>query len=210
MRLLQRFPSVPSRKSGVRRQRPATSVQGFTLVELMVSIAVLSIIVSLAAPSFAETIAANRLTTQADALKAALSLAHAEAVRRAQPVTLRATDADNFLKGWNVFPDADADGSPAGATNDADGRPLQAIGAAKGAGTAGRVTRSAAPAPFTYTSASDAARARVTFNSRGALISGSPAFFRLCDPKNPAVKGRIVQVNVVGKSSIDSNSVACN
>ena len=128
-----------------RRHRPSPKPRGFTLVELMVSIAVLGVIVSLAVPSFAELIAANRLTTQADSLKVALSLAHAEAMRRAQPVTLLSNDASTYSKGWSVFPDADANGSAANPPNATDGLPVQVAAAFKGTATTTRVR--AVPCP---------------------------------------------------------------
>lgn len=61
--------------------------RGFTLLELMVTIAVLAIVVSLAAPSFRETIAANRARAASDALVSALSLARLEAVKRGKYVS---------------------------------------------------------------------------------------------------------------------------
>ena len=65
------------------------------------------------------------------------------------------------------------------------------------------------PAPFTYTTATDADRMRVIFTSRGAMASGEAAFFKVCDPAKPGVKGRIVQVNVVGRTSLDTASASC-
>lgn len=203
-------PPRPVTASTRRRFAPSTRPKGFTLVELMVCVAVLGVVVSLAAPSFAETIAANRLTTQTEALRGALSLARAEAVRRAQPVTLRSNDAETYSKGWSVFPDADANGAASSATDTADGLPLQVTAAFKGNGKTSRVTRSAGAAPFAYSAATGSDRIRVTFNSRGAVSSGDATFFRVCDSANSAVKGRIVQVNAVGKISLDATSVSCS
>ncbi|WP_372015317.1 GspH/FimT family pseudopilin [Pseudoxanthomonas sp. 10H] len=62
--------------------------RGFTLVELMVTVAVLAILVGLATPSFTSVINSNRLTSQANEFMADLQLARSEAVRRNRTVRL--------------------------------------------------------------------------------------------------------------------------
>ncbi len=183
---------------------------GFTLIELMVTVTVLGVLLSLAAPSFTTLIANNRITTETNELMGAFNLARAEAIRRAQPVTVRSSDNDNYAKGWNVFPDANGDGSAASATDTADGLPLRVTSAFNGSAAIARVTRSAAPAPFSYSTTTANDRMYVTFTSRGAVNATGAAFFRVCDPRHPSIKGRIVQVNVVGKVTLDSTSVACS
>ena len=59
---------------------------GLTLIELLVSIAVLAVLTSLAAPSFTSYIDRTRLTTAVDALNADLQLARSEALRTNQTV----------------------------------------------------------------------------------------------------------------------------
>ncbi|WP_312914436.1 GspH/FimT family pseudopilin [Stenotrophomonas sp.] len=68
------------------------SSSGFTLVELMVTIAVLAIIASIAAPAMQGLIRANRLTATTNELVTALQLARTEAVRRNAPVTVCASN----------------------------------------------------------------------------------------------------------------------
>lgn len=57
-------------------------------MELMITLAVLAILLSLAVPSFTSVINANRLTAQANELVADLQLARTEAIRRNQRVTV--------------------------------------------------------------------------------------------------------------------------
>lgn len=56
--------------------------RGFTLIELMVTLAVLAIIVGIAAPSFATLVQGNRSATVSQELLGALQLARSEAVKR--------------------------------------------------------------------------------------------------------------------------------
>ncbi|HKX43450.1 MAG TPA: GspH/FimT family pseudopilin [Burkholderiaceae bacterium] len=185
--------------------------RGFTLVELMVTLTVLAILLSLAAPSFSTLVASNRITTEANELIGTLNLTRAEAIRRAQAVTMRSDNNDNYAKGWHVFPDGDVtDGAPANPATGTDGQTLRVASAFSGTATITRVTRSAPPAPFTYTTTTATDRMYVTFTSRGAINATAAAFFRICDPSNPTVKGRIVQVNVVGKITLDDTNATCS
>lgn len=72
--------------TGVRRRDAAmfrpTSRRGFTLVELMVTVAVAAILLTIAVPSFNRIINANRLSTAANEMVGALNLARMEAIKR--------------------------------------------------------------------------------------------------------------------------------
>jgi type IV fimbrial biogenesis protein FimT len=191
-----------------RRRRAAP--RGFTLIELMVTLTVLAVLLSLAAPSFSRLVAGNRIAMRANDLVGALNVARTEAIRRAQGVTLRSADADDYAKGWTVFPDADLSGTAGSASDESDGKVLTQTAAFSGTPTIKRVTRSGTAPSFTYAASTSSDRIYLVFTSRGAIKASAPAFFRICDPANTSVAGRIVQVNLVGKVTQDSTGASCS
>lgn len=87
---------------------PRQLLTGFSLIELMVVIAIVAIMAGLAAPSFTDMLRRNRLSAAASALQVSLSLARSEAVRRGADarVTVAAnTTAGVWTNGWTVFID---------------------------------------------------------------------------------------------------------
>lgn len=100
--------------------RPAR--RGVTLVELVVTLAVLAILVALAAPGLQGFVASRAAGGGADDLQAALRAARAEALKRGQSVALCATDdpnasdpdcngSEDWSKGWLAFVDVAANGT---------------------------------------------------------------------------------------------------
>lgn len=74
---------------------------GFTLIELMMTVALAAIVLALAAPSLRDLVQNNRVTAHANALAGALALARSEAVRRGGPTSVCA-DAAGWQQGWSV------------------------------------------------------------------------------------------------------------
>lgn len=68
---------------------------GFTLVELMITIAVAAILLMIAVPSFRNIINSNRLTTAANTMVNALSTARMEAIKRNASTQLCSDSASN-------------------------------------------------------------------------------------------------------------------
>ena len=95
--------------------------RGFTLVELLVVLAVGSILLAIAVPSYAFLVNTSRLAAATNDLVAALQLARSEAVKRGVQVTVCKTgnvqsttptcDATaNWHQGWLVFADGGTSG----------------------------------------------------------------------------------------------------
>lgn len=84
------------------------STRGFTLIELMITVAILAITVSLAAPAFRELLVAQRMRSVAYDMTSDLVLARSEAVKRGQNVTI-APQASGWQAGWTVRVPSTAD-----------------------------------------------------------------------------------------------------
>ncbi len=93
-------------------------LQGFTLTELMITLAILAILLAFALPSFEEITVQNRLATESNRLLSALTLAHSEAVKRNRRVVIcesnngsSCTGNGNWREGWLLFVDNNNNGN---------------------------------------------------------------------------------------------------
>lgn len=91
---------------------------GFTIIEAMVTIAILGIVTAIAAPSVAALMASNRLSSSANETLGAMMLARSEAFRTGrQVVVCKSSDSSScsasasWADGWIVFVDDDASGA---------------------------------------------------------------------------------------------------
>lgn len=169
-----------------------TKQTGFTLIELMVTIAVLAILLSIAIPSFQNMVLNNRIAAQANQVITALNYARSEAVKRAAPATVCSTNggaacagSKDWSTGWLVFADADGDG-----TVDAGETVLRVWPALGGSNTLNAGTN-----------------LRITFTATGVATSFND-IFRLCD-KRGKDEARAVAINVMGRSYVQKGTTQC-
>ena len=80
---------------------PLHASRGFTLLELMVVVALLAIISTLAAPSFKDLLASQRVRVTAYNIVADLILARSEALKRGENVSLTPASSQ-WTNGWSV------------------------------------------------------------------------------------------------------------
>jgi type IV fimbrial biogenesis protein FimT len=95
----------------MRNHSPAIAdkTRGVTLIELIIAVAVLAILITVAAPSFREISLRNRATSIANSLLADLALARNEAVKTARMGYV--SSRGNWRSGWIVWVDANGNGS---------------------------------------------------------------------------------------------------
>ena len=172
-------------------------IAGFTLLELIVTLALAAIIITVAVPAFQETMRRNRRATQANDLVSALSLARSEAIKRGEMVTIcRSSDQTdctagaNWEDGWLVFVDSNtAAGDAIGTLDDSE-----------------------EPALRVYAGLSGDNTLRVNGNFQNylsylpnGLSRGSTALptgtFRLCDDQG-AADARYIEINSTGRVQV--------
>lgn len=95
------------------RARP----KGFTLVELMVTIAIVAILSAIALPSFSTAIRSSRLASTTNEFIAAVSLARSEAAKSNRTARICASSngtscGSDWSQGWIVWADANSNGTP--------------------------------------------------------------------------------------------------
>lgn len=181
---------------------PRSDSAGFTLVELMVVIAVAAILVGLAVPGLRNLMAANQALGITDSFASALNEARSEAGKLGVPVALTTTGGANWgTAGWQMFVDTNGNGQI-----DAGQTPPEVL------------LRQAGPLPATYTLTANGASAaafstQFWFDSTGRLLNNTsassavPAQFQICQGGGPpAGVARLITVSPSGRVRIAQNN----
>jgi len=174
-------------QNGVHCSRGGFAARGFTLLELMYTLAVFAIVIGVGVPSFIRIAQSSRVTTQTNELVSALNLARSEAIRRGAPATVEALDEDDgFAGGWCVY-----------------------VGAV-GCGDTDNVLR-IYPAMTQMTV--ESAATSISFDARGARLSPATAELRLTlKPENCAADGteRARRLDIALTGRVNLARVACS
>jgi len=160
---------------------------GFTLLELIITVALISIVTAFAIPSMTTFSQNDRLTTNINTLVGHLGLARSESVKRSQQVSICAssdnsTCTGNWEDGWLVYADTNNDGSLNG--TDEILRVQQALGNGNNMTPTGIGTQ-------------------VTYDNRGFVTAGGS--FLLCDYR-PGDFGKTLTITNTGRVRTEANS----
>lgn len=160
---------------------------GFTLTEVMMTLAIAAIVLSVGVPGLQNMVQNSRKTTAINDMRTALALARSTAITRRVRVTVCksadttiddavCTDDGNWSQGWIVFLDPDAEGNTAGARD--DGEELLRIhdtlsGSASFSGNATVANR-------------------ISFTPRGMFDNGIGGTLTYDDPRGSEYDGRLI------------------
>lgn len=188
--------TITCTNTDVRCSRYKIQTQGVTLVELIVTVSILSILATMAIPSFNMLVTNNRVASYANRFIGSLMLARSEAaIRGRRVVVCKSSDGancvttGNWAQGWIVFVDTDND-----ATVDSGEDILR--------------VQSALASGFTLTGDTNVAN-YISYSSdgRGRLINGNTqnGTISLCTTGSQ----RAITLNAVGRAKINATGATC-
>lgn len=165
---------------------------GFTLVELMVTLAIAAIILTLGVPSFRDLIQNNRITTQSNILVGFLQNARLEAVKRNLTVHVciddspssNSCDGSNWQDGFKLWIDLNSNSA-------VDSNEVIRVHQGDG----GSIDISEA-----------ASQSQISFDGTGAAIN--TATFDVCDTSRSGENGNQIDISNTGR--VSSNAITCS
>ncbi len=173
-----------------RRTAARHTAAGFTLIEMMVTLVVAAILLTVAGPAFRDLILNNRLVAASNSIAGSLNAARTEAIAQQRTVTVCSSAngtacGGTWSDGWITFVDMDANG-----TVDAGDTVL-------------RWTQPAhAEVALRFVGAS-----KVRYNSQGFALANSAGDFVFCDSRG-ASHARAVIVTATGRVSVATDTDA--
>lgn len=167
--------------------------RGFTLIELLVTLVVLAILITIALPSFEETVQNNRINTEQRKLLSAINLARSEASSRNQVVTIGSASGARWDDGFRIYTDDEA----AGNTAYSAGTDTLIKDIAGNDDNRLQILSNGAGASF------------ISFRSNGLLNEANDVVIAICDNRG-ADQGRLITINRAGRATVTSPATTCS
>ncbi|MDH5370429.1 MAG: GspH/FimT family pseudopilin [Gammaproteobacteria bacterium] len=171
-----------------------TKNHGFTLIELIITLAVVSIVLMTGIPALNQMTDSNRLVTQINSIAGSLALARSEAIKTGSVVTVCASsdaatcNVDTWESGWIVFTDKNKDN----AINSSTDYLIKIQGQLNG-GTTLRLSNYDVTGIYQFLPDG---------SSRDRDLSGtSMGTFTLCNKEAEVAKAKAINVNFIGRTT---------
>lgn len=171
---------------------------GFTLIEMLVTVAIAGILLAISTPYFTEIITNNKTQSYSSELSMALFLAQNEAIKRGVQVTVKPNATGTGYKwqgGWTIFSDNNGNG-----TQDGTDELIQSYTDADSA--------------YTLKSKDSVFASYVGFSATGSplgIVSGvqavSDGYLVLCRPDSDNNLSRILSLTFAGNIRVSKGSV---
>ena len=193
---------MKSTQSDINKEA-ANFQSGFSVVELVITLVLLAVLLTVGAPAFNNIFEDNALAGTANRFITSLTLARSEAVARNKNVIMCRLNASsngcsssgNWEDGWVIWADIDGDGTLEEPNQDGDFEVLD--------------SEPALDAGYTIRAINNQFTNRITFSPIGEASGNGGSqqeIFRICDPENDNDKARLIYLNGVGNAWVNRNS----